>query len=301
MRYVVTTGFRFTDIDAYACCIAYAELLRAEGKEAIAVLPGVLNESVIPQIREWKVDYTTEYIPEDGDIFVLQDISEKSYFAKFVLEDKIHAVYDHHFGFEKEWEERLGERAHIEKVGACATLIVEEAVLKGLLVKLSETCVTLLYTAIFANSLNLKASVTSDRDIQALRSVEPIAKAPEDWRETYFSTMQAQITMHPIEALKQDFKILSVDGEEWAIGQLELWNGAELFNQYKDEFQKILGEHQQKYAFVTVPSIKQGVTFVQAKNMKTREILEQFGLEGNRLPTLRLRKEWIKLLMSSPS
>lgn len=36
---IVTTGQAFADIDAVGCAIAYAELLRAEGKSAEAVLP----------------------------------------------------------------------------------------------------------------------------------------------------------------------------------------------------------------------------------------------------------------------
>ena len=40
---VVTTGQAFADIDAVGCAIAYAELLRVEGKSAEVVLPGTLN------------------------------------------------------------------------------------------------------------------------------------------------------------------------------------------------------------------------------------------------------------------
>lgn len=301
MRFIVTTGFRFTDIDGYACCIAYADLLRKEGKDAVAVLPGVLNESVVPELKVWGGSYDTSYNEQPDDVFVLQDISEKEYFAQFVKEDKVVAIYDHHFGFEKYWQEKLKEHAHIEKMGACATFIVEEAEKKGLISKLDKSSLRLLYTAIFANSLNLQASVTTERDIKAFELLSPLVELEANWQEIYFESLQRGIVNNPISAINRDLKIMEIEGEQWAIGQLELWNGAELFQQYQADFQKLLGECEQKYAFVTIPSIKQGLTFVQAKNMKTREILEQFGLEGNRLPTLRLRKEWLKLLMSSPS
>lgn len=301
MRYIVTTGYRFTDIDGYACCIAYADLLRKEGKDAVAILPGVLNESVIPEVKAWGGAFETEYSEQPEDNFVLQDISEKEYFAQFVKEDNVFAVYDHHFGFEKYWQEKLGNNAHIEKMGACATFIVEEAVQKNLLTSLELSSLRLLYTAIFANSLNLKASVTTERDIKALELLSSLVNLDQSWHETYFESLQQGILNDPISAVKRDLKILEVEGESWAIGQLELWNGAEIFQQYQADFQKLLGECEQKYAFITIPSIKQGLTFVQAKNMKTREILEQFGLTGNKLQALRLRKEWIKLLMSSPS
>lgn len=301
MRYIVTTGYRFTDIDGYACCIAHADLLRKEGKESLAILPGVLNESVIPEVKAWGGAFEIEYSEKPEDKFVLQDISEKEYFAQFVKEGNVIAVYDHHFGFEKYWQEMLGENAHIEKMGACATFIVEEAVQKNLLTSLELSSLRLLYTAIFANSLNLKASVTTERDIKALELLSSLVNLDQNWHETYFESLQQGILNDPISAVKRDLKILEVEGESWAIGQLELWNGAEIFQQYQADFQKLLGECEQKYAFITIPSIKQGLTFIQAKNMKTREILEQFGLSGNKLQALRLRKEWIKLLMSSPS
>ena len=36
-KIIVTSGNRYIDIDAYASCIAYANLLRLKGKNAIAV------------------------------------------------------------------------------------------------------------------------------------------------------------------------------------------------------------------------------------------------------------------------
>src|SRR3989344_4504224 len=56
-KIIVTTGQPFTDIDALACAIAYTELLRLEGKDAEAVLPGPLNKSITNEIKSWNLKF----------------------------------------------------------------------------------------------------------------------------------------------------------------------------------------------------------------------------------------------------
>ncbi|PJB22593.1 hypothetical protein CO112_03520 [Candidatus Dojkabacteria bacterium CG_4_9_14_3_um_filter_150_Dojkabacteria_WS6_41_13] len=294
MRYIVTTANRFTDIDGYACCIAYADLLRKEGKDAIAVLPGILNESVIPQVKAMPAMYDTTLISTSEDVFVMQDISEIKTFAGFVILDKVVEVFDHHFGYELEWRERIGERAKIEKIGACATLVVEEACNRNLLKDLDMSSQKLLYTAIFANSLNLKSSNTTPRDIHALELLAPLVDFPSNWQEIYFEAMQKNILLDPINSLKNDLKITEINGKEWAIGQLELWNGKAFFDSNEQNLTDFLANLRQEYAFVTVPSILEGKTYVLAKNETTRMVLRKLGFEDKvPLSSLRSRKEWI--------
>jgi nanoRNase/pAp phosphatase (c-di-AMP/oligoRNAs hydrolase) len=59
-NYVVTSGEAFTDIDAFACAIAYGELLKLEGSNVEVVLPGPLNHSITPTIRSWNFEFKTE-------------------------------------------------------------------------------------------------------------------------------------------------------------------------------------------------------------------------------------------------
>lgn len=50
---VVTSGSAYLDIDAYACCIAYAELLNRQGIEARAVSSAPLNFSICKSVLDW--------------------------------------------------------------------------------------------------------------------------------------------------------------------------------------------------------------------------------------------------------
>ena len=47
---IVTSGSRYIDIDAYASCIAYANLLNLKGIEAKAVSTAKINESITPNL-----------------------------------------------------------------------------------------------------------------------------------------------------------------------------------------------------------------------------------------------------------
>lgn len=72
---IVTTGQAFADIDAVACVIAYAELLRLDGRTAEAYFPGALNNSVTRTIRAWGLDFVTTPSTTDAE-FVVMDVSE---------------------------------------------------------------------------------------------------------------------------------------------------------------------------------------------------------------------------------
>ena len=172
---VVTSGQRFTDIDALACVAAYMEI---PVERPIAVIPGPLNLSVTNRIKEWKFDYLT-YLDSDDYDYVVVDVSETEQFAHYVKIDRVVEIYDHHFGFEKYWQEKLGDKAKIEAVGACATLIWEEFKKRNPEKKISSLSANLLYTAINSNTLNFRSSVTTERDKKAFEEIKPFTDLPD--------------------------------------------------------------------------------------------------------------------------
>ena len=51
---VVTSGSAYLDIDAYAGCIAFAQLLNLQGLEAKAISSAPLNQSISQTLRDWQ-------------------------------------------------------------------------------------------------------------------------------------------------------------------------------------------------------------------------------------------------------
>jgi len=176
---VITAGETFTDIDVFACVCAYAELLNLEGKKTEIVLPGVLNSSITPTLQSWKIPYVTAPTETDYDV-VIVDVSELAYVAKFVKPEQVVEVYDHRFGFQDFWKEKIGDNAHIEYVGACATLIWEEYKKRGYAEKISKVSANLLTIAILSNTLNFGASVTDQRDVVAFEDLKKYIDLPVD-------------------------------------------------------------------------------------------------------------------------
>ncbi|MCL2673615.1 MAG: hypothetical protein FWF01_04460 [Alphaproteobacteria bacterium] len=240
---IVTAGIN-TDIDVLACVIAYAELL-----EATAVIPGEFNATIPPSVRKWGFDYE-KTCPEYAEKFILVDVSDPGYLAKFVQLDKVLEVWDHRPGFEKYW----GAKGRIENVGACATQIFE------LFKDKPPATVTanLLYTAIFANTFNFKASVTTERDVRAFGMLKSHISLPNDWIAQYYKETSGLMLEDIGWAIKSDLKQFKFG----AMAQLELWDASRVVGD-ADLMQKIYGAMSGFDSWaVNIPSISQGINYI---------------------------------------
>src|SRR5690349_8340205 len=111
---IVTGGSAYADIDVYASAVAYAELLRAQGKPAVAVSTAPFSGSVPADVRAWPAEFATEHTPNPDDRFVVVDVSDPAHFDKIVDHAKLAEVIDHHTGFEDYWDEHVGVDSQIE-------------------------------------------------------------------------------------------------------------------------------------------------------------------------------------------
>ncbi|MCL4387353.1 hypothetical protein M1307_03080 [Patescibacteria group bacterium] len=114
-KIIVTSGQLYSDIDVLACAIAYAELLRMEGKNSVAVLKGKPNKSVTATVKSWGLHYLKKP-PKGIFTFVIVDMSSPDYFSDFVDKEKVIEIYDHHQGFDNYWKEKLGNNAHYKLI-----------------------------------------------------------------------------------------------------------------------------------------------------------------------------------------
>ena len=299
---IVTAGEKYNDIDALACAVAYKKLLELKELPAEVIFPGPLNESVTKTIRGWNftLGKTIEGEPNDYN-YVLVDVSEPGHFANFVLLDNVVEVYDHRRGFEDYWKGRLGDKARIELVGACATLIWEEFKKADLQNKIDVVSANLLYTAILSNTLNLQAQITSSRDSSAIDELLRHTNLPKDWQQIYFDEVSQGIMFDPIESMTNDTKVLDIHGEQYIITQLELWDSQKFIKQNFDTIIKVLNERKVANTFLTSPSISQGFNYLVAVNGSLKDKLKsaiEADWNGNVGKTKKpwLRKEIMPLL-----
>jgi len=295
-KIVVTSGKRFIDIDALACLIAYTEIPQ---EKAIAVVAGLLNKSITSTIKKWPLNYATLVQGEDLE-FVIVDVSEFQEFPNFVKKEKIIEIYDHHFGFEKNWE-YLGEKMIIDEVGACATLIWEEFKKRNPGKEISPLSANLLYTAISSNTLNFQSSITSERDKRAFEELKSFIDLPEDWIGKYYQDIELEVYLNPREAVVGDTKIQMIKGQECALGQLELWNSQPFILEYSWEIEAALKNFNTELWLFSSPCISEGRNYIFTKSETIKNYLRNvMGIifEGNIgiTPKLWLRKEILKLI-----
>lgn len=291
---VITTAKRYVDIDGLACVVAYQELI----PNSLAVIPGPLNQSVIPSIRRWPLNYLSSTKGHDLE-FIIMDVSEEKELPNFVKKDKVIKIFDHHFGFEKDWE-HLGQNCHIEPIGACATLIWEEFVKSGKQSAISQVSANLLYTAIVSNTLNFQASITTERDKKAFADLQNFTDLPKEWLTQYFQEIELNAYLNPQEAIINDTKVQILEGMTCAIGQIELWNSESFIKEHTADIEAALKDFNTELWFLTSPSISEGRNYIYTKSETVKDFLRRvmyidfFGGNIGVTDRLWLRKEILK-------
>jgi inorganic pyrophosphatase/exopolyphosphatase len=289
---VVTSGSAYIDIDAWAGIIAYAELLKLNGEEAIAASTAPLNGSVTPSLQKLQVSLS-EY-KSSNDEFVIIDTSSEKFFDPIVGAGTVVEVIDHHPGHEAYWQEKIGDKAQIEPVGAACTQIFERWEKAGCLDEMTADVATILAAGILDNTLNFNAGITNQRDHHAYETLTRIGRLPKDFAAQYFSECQAGIEKNLGEAVKNDVKE-DVKGLPYYFGQLVAWDVGGILLKDKPLIDEIMDGLGEDWA-VNLISISEGKSYILSKNPQPQKLFSDlFGLaftDGIATPMpMMLRKE----------
>ena len=228
---IITAGSTYLDIDAYACCVAMRELLARKGENAIAYSCAPCNYSVCRSLlHEGQIvtSLPTDLSPDRAK-YIIVDVSDPEYIKDGAPLDQIIGVYDHHAGFEAYWQNRIGGGAHIEFIGAAATLVYREWKHAGLQDEMTRETALLLIAAILDNTLNLTSSNTTGEDIAAFHALCGKENIGEEWCASYFSEVQKSVEADLKNALFGDIKRVGHQGVLPArIAQLCVWDGGSI-------------------------------------------------------------------------
>lgn len=294
---IVTAGSRYVDIDAYACMIAKSELCNLLGEETIPVSTTVLNESITPTILSWGSPLQTSYQPAGDDIFGIVDITDPDFLDGTVDISRVVEIVDHHSGYEKDWQDRIGAKAHIEPVGAASTLVFEQWQSSSRVAEMSELSARLLLTGILDNTLNFGASLTTERDHQAYKTLLSMVHLPTNWPEQYFGECQQLIEADLPAAILHDAQSNFAKLPETA-AQLLVWDASTLLNKRHAELTKALNAMSETW-FVNLISLKEGQSYILVSDQSNQaQLAKLMGLtfQNGTAPAGRLwlRKEIVK-------
>lgn len=273
----------YADIDVYASIIAYADLLNQRGKAARTYIPIPPNYSVPDNLRIKEMEGKEFNLQPDDQVIIL-DLSDPDTIHKFVSDNQILELIDHHPGYEDYWHERLGDRAIIEKIGAVATSIFEWWGECWDYNKMSPEIAKLLLSAILDNTTNFYAEINTERDRTAAEKLSKIiGTSLDDFTKTYFNDIKEQVMKDLSKALLQDIKItkgLPSANDSFAFGQLTLWDAKDIVKDYQKVIDIMSPKHQ--YWLTNIISIADNKNYLLSNS---DSILEAFKkvLDGNSL------------------
>lgn len=297
---VITAGSTYLDIDAYACCVALKELLELKGEKAIAYSTAACNYSVCASLME--EGQIADVLPsgyEAEDLnYIIVDVSDPVYIKNSVPLDRVIEVYDHHAGFEEYWASRIGDRSHIEFIGAAATLIYRKWKEAGLQDQMSRSSALLLIAAILDNTLNRTSANTTAEDIEVFRELCRKENIGEEWCASYFSEVQANVEADLKTALFNDIKTISNHTVlPTRVAQLCVWDAGSILEALP-EIRQWFREREDSWMMNVIDMKHRCSYFVCDDVYHQKEIEKVFGVTFEagvaRTPVSYLRKEIIK-------
>ena len=234
---VITAGSNYLDIDAYACIVAMTELMLLKGQNVLGYSKAPFNYSICDFLVN-NGNLTNE-LPydrvSDKARYIIVDVSDPDFLESSVPLEKVAEIYDHHTGFEDYWTSCIGSGAHIEFIGAAATLIYREWKKAGLQDKMSVSSARLLIAAILDNTLNLTSSNTTTEDVEAFDALCAHAGVGDAFRAEYFSRVQANVEADLKNALINDMKNIGQNPVlPGKIFQLCVWNAEKMLTRLSE-------------------------------------------------------------------
>lgn len=297
---IITAGSTYLDIDAYACSVAMKELLGLKGECAVAYSKAPYNYSVCDFLIEdgQMVKCLPSELSEEELIYIIVDVSDPDYIKDSVPLDRVVEVYDHHVGFEEYWNSRIGDKSHIEFIGAAATLIYREWKMAGLQDKMTCSTALLLIAAILDNTLNLTSANTTAEDIEVFQELCRRENIGEEWCARYFSEVQVNVEADLRNALFNDLKRIqdnSVLPSRFA--QLCVWDAEHILKRLP-EIRQWFSDKPDSW-MINVIDMKERCSYFICDDAYHQDKLEDvfkihFESGAAKLPVSYLRKEIIK-------
>ena len=232
---ILVTSYTDPDLDGLSSIFAYSDFLNAKGSNAIPSVYGKPYMEAAFIVREYGFSRPIEYHnPKEYREVVLVDASDLEGIDNSIDPKKVTQIIDHRKINDAEKFEKA--KIQIELVGAAATLVAEKFIDNKIDIK--EDVAPLLYGAIISNTLNFKANVTTDRDVEVASYLKEKFEFPDNFAHKMFESKSNLSGDALIDSIDKDFAFFKgwkFDGKKVGIAQLETLEGEEKTVPIKDE------------------------------------------------------------------
>lgn len=294
MKYV-ETSYISPDLDGTSSMYAYSEFLRKTGKNSDYYIEGTpMHEAeIVCDMFNITLKGAKEISQEDKVVVV--DTNDLQLIPVKKIENIVEFI-DHHIKHDNS-EKCKNANFQIEMVGAAATLVAERFFKNN--VEISRESAVLLYYGIISNTINLKAKVTTPKDLEMAKWLKKQCKEISDEKVKEIFIKKSQIR----DSLKDEMEVQVVwnfGDKKITIGQLEYANIEEFLKENEERTREILQEvkreNQLDYIVLNCVDILNGYSTILVIDKETEKIISNLlnvKFENQKVKTneLILRKE----------
>jgi manganese-dependent inorganic pyrophosphatase len=300
MKPILVTSYINPDLDGIAGAIAYAEFLQKTGKKAVVGIFGEAHGEAKYILDRFGLEYPKQ-ISNTGDFdqIILVDYSFVN--RKIIAPEKVIEIIDHRKIHHA--DKFSNAKKQIELVGAAATLIGERFIKEK--INISRESAILLCSAIISNTINFKASITTNRDKKVFELLNKVAKLPKYFWKELFAAKSDFSGEKLKKGIEGDFAEFIIAGKKIGVAQIEMIGAKKLIDERDLEIvqilEKIKAEKKLDFVFQNTIDIGDCKNLIIASDNQTQKLLEEIlnirfhGFSAER-KSLILRKQIVPLL-----
>lgn len=295
MKYVVTSYVN-PDLDGTSSMYAYAEYLRKTGNNSNYYIEGNPMHEVEIVCDIFQIDLSPVDKICENDKIVIVDTNFLENIPKKVNLENIVAFIDHHILTESK---KICQNAifDVEMVGAAATLVAEKFYKNG--IEISRESAILLYYGIISNTMNLKAKVTTEKDLQMANWLKENCLEISDEKVQEIFIKKSQIR----DTLREEMEVSVVwkwEDKKIIIGQLEYVNIEDFLEENETKIREILQdvkrENNLDFLLINCVDILNGYSIILVIDEQTEKLITdllqvKFNNQKAKFGELILRKE----------
>lgn len=280
----IVTSYTEPDIDGTSCMYAYAELLNKQGEEANYFVWGTPKQEVLIVCEIFGIELKglkENELTEDNE-FIAVDLNGKDQMHEAITVSNLSEIIDHHSLSRFLPMYTSVKRVQIDRLGAAATIVTERYRASGFIP--SREAAILLFYGIISNSINLKASITNKRDIEACNWLKSICKDISEEKIKEIFIRKSKIEDCNLRSEMECEVALNLPDFDVIVAQLEIANLEEFLSNKKDNIMEVMNdvknEGKADFVFVNCVDILNGYIIVLAVDDESREFVKKtFGYE----------------------
>lgn len=303
MKPILVTTYVNPDLDGLAGTVAYAEFLQKRGRNALAAIIGESHAEAKYVLDRFGFAYPETISNADNfDEVIIIDASDPNAFDGNIAAEKVVEIIDHRKIHAA--DKFPNAKVQIELVGAAATLVAEKFMENK--VNISSESAILLCSAIISNTLNFKATVTTDRDKKVRQWLNMFAGLPENFYQELFTAKSDLSGAKLVKQIKREFGFYILNGKRVGIAQIEMIGAEKLIAARGAEIMRLLNEIKSDrdldYIFQNTIELEGGKSFFVTNHGPTKTLLDKvldtrFVGIAAASPQLLMRKQIVPLLL----